>query len=177
MIKLTKKLLATLTLVIPLTLVILWILLPVQVLANPGLEVTAPSVVTLTTLYGLSSVDATVASGGTGGTVLSTDGGYTLRITSSDPDGRMSKDGLGVTDLAAALKVTAALVQGDGAPITTGSSVIGVAVTSGTLLTVGGTLASAPGANNINLSVAQPRQTTGTPGTYSYILTWTVSAN
>jgi len=173
MIKLTK--LATLTLVI-LCILILGILLPVQVLANPGLEVTAPSAITLGSLYGTAGdVEGT---SGTPGTVLCTDaGGYTLNVTSNDPDGIMSLDGQHVTDLVAALKVTAVLVEGDGAPITTGSSVTSVPVLTISDLTVGATSAPAAGVNNITLSVAQPRQTTGTEGAYSITLTWTVTVN
>ncbi len=175
MIKLTKKLLATLTLVI-LCILTLRILLPVQVLANPGLEVTAPSPnIVLGSVYGTTG--NVTGTSGTPGTVLSTDGGYTLKVRSNDPDGNMSLGGLGVTDLAAALKVTAALVQNTGAPITTGSSVTGVAVTSGTPLTVGATSASSAGVNNITLSVSQPKQTTGTTGGYSITLTFTATAN
>lgn len=175
MIKLTKQVIATLTLVI-LGIVILYTLLPVKVLANPLLEVTAPSPITLGSLYGTTGdVEDT---SGTPGTVLCTDaGGYTLKITSNDPDGIMSLDGAHVTDLVAALKVTAALVQGDGAPITTGSSVTGVPVLTTSDLTVGATSAPDADVNNITLSVAQPPQTTGTAGSYSITLTFTATAN
>jgi hypothetical protein len=173
-IKLSKKLLATLTLVI-VCIVILCIVLPAKVLANPGLEVIAPSAIALGSLYGTTG-DVTGAAG-TPGTVLSTDSGYTLKITSSDPEGKMSLDGLGVTDLATALKVTAALIQNTGAPVTTGSSVTGVPVLTTSDLTVGATSAPSAGVNNITLSVAQPKQTTGTTGGYSITLTFTATAN
>jgi len=142
------------------------------------LTITPPEVIALGSLYGT----ATPATGTSdpAGSVLCTDpDGYALTIASDDSGGYMSLDGAGATDLAAVLEVTAALVQGDGAAVTGGTAITDATVTS-TPAAMGSTTAGAPeddGENSITLSVSQAPQIIGAPGAYSYILTFTASAN
>ncbi len=142
------------------------------------LEITPPSAISLGDLYGTTGdVSGTSA---TPGTVLSTYvGGYNLTIKSDDATGYMGLGGQAGADLAAVLKVTPSIVTDTGATVTN-AGLTGVTVVTATPQEVGTTSAPAPetgGTNSITLTVEQPRQTTGTTGAYSYILTWTVTSN
>jgi len=141
------------------------------------LDVTAPSAIDLESLYGeTGDVEGTSV---TPGTVLSLMNatGYSLAIKSDKSDGIMQETGSG--KLADALRVTADLVDGTGAPAT---QVIGddVDMTASDQV-VGTTAASSPtetGTNSITLSVKQAKQITGVAGaTYSLTLTFTATAN
>jgi hypothetical protein len=141
------------------------------------LSITAPSAITLGSLYGATG-DATGTSG-TPGTVLSlmNPTGYKLEINSNKTDGKMQET---TGKLDTVLRVTADLVTGTGA---TATQVIAddVTVLDTPLQIVGTTAASSPtetGTNSITLSVAQAKQITGVAGaTYTLTLTFTVTAN
>jgi hypothetical protein len=164
-----------LTVALALAALIMWALWPLTASANPEtLEVTAPSPITLGSLYGATGYATGTSS--TSGTVLCEGyaNGYTLKINSNKADGIMQEPGN--QKLANALLVTADLVDGTGASAT---QVIAddVTVTTG-LQEVGHTTASSSGTNNIALSVKQAKQITGVPGaTYSLTLTFTASVN
>jgi hypothetical protein len=138
------------------------------------LEIADPSAITLGEIYG-STGDA-AGTGGTGGTVTCTEPtGYNLTISSSDADGKLKKDGTGA-QLANALKVTASLNTGAGAEVTQ-TSITDAAVKDDPVTPLGSTTTGSTGANTITLSVAQPKQITGTAGSYSITLTFTATAN
>jgi len=151
-------------------------LCPLPAAADPDtLEVTAPSNITLDSLYGTGDATGTSTPDGSvacyGGASL----GYTLSITSDKDDGIMTSNG---NTLLAPLKVTAVLEKGTGADVTSTGHPTDEAVTT-TPITVGSTSAPAPtedGKNNITLSVKQARQTSGAAGEYSLILTFTATA-
>ena len=146
-------------------------LCPLPAAADPGtLEVTAPSSITLGSLYGTG--DATNSSATPGSVKCEGYPGYTLTIKSDDDDGKMYS---GANKLAAPLKVTAVLEKGTGADVTSGGTLTDVVVTR-EQQTVGGTNESSTGTNNIALSVSQARQTSGAAGEYSLILTFTATA-
>ena len=149
-------------------------LCPLPASADPDtLEVTAPSNITLDSLYGTGDATGTSATPGT--VKCNSTNGYTLTINSSDADGKMFINSS--TKLAAPLKVTSTLEKGTGADVTSGGTLTDVVVTR-EQQTVGGTNESSTGTNNITLSVSQARQTTGAAGaTYSLILTFTATAN
>jgi len=152
-----------------------WVLWPITAAANPEtLEVTAPSSITLGSLYGATGY--ATGTSATSGTVLCEGyaNGYTLKIHSNKADGMMQEPGSG--KLVADLKVTADLVNGAGAPVT---QVIGDDISVTTVLQeVGHTAAPSSSMNNIALSVKQAKQITGVPGaTYSLTLTFTASPN
>jgi hypothetical protein len=148
------------------------------VLALGAIEVTGPGAISIPSLYGTG--DAVGTSGTSHGTVLCTSaGGYKLYISSDKGDGKM-EDGAVPTPhkLLGALKVTPTLVTNTGATVG-GGPLSGVVVTT-TQQEVGSTGAGSPteaGLNWIDLSVAQPKQITGDPGTYQIVLTFTATAN
>ena len=141
------------------------------------LEVTAPTNISLGSLYG-STGDAS-GSAATPGTVLClmNASGYTLKVNSNKTDGKMQESGNGKLD--AVLRVTPTLVTGTGATVTN-AGLSDVTVLDTPLQTVGTTAASSPsetGTNSITLS-KQAKQITGVAGgTYSLTLTFTASAN
>ena len=144
-------------------------------LPEASLEITAPSDITLDSLFGTGSA---TGSSTLSGTVLCLmyEGGYTLKIKSDNSTGAMYS---GENKLDAALKVTATLEKGDGADVTSGDTLTDVVVTTSEQ-TVGSTSEPAPtadGKNDITLSVSQARQTAGVAGTYSLTLTFTATAN
>ena len=161
-----------LTVALALAALIAGALCPLPAGADPDtLEVTAPSDITLGSLYGTG--DATGTSATNGSVKCDYANGYTLTIKSSDADGKMYS---GANKLAAPLKVTAVLADGTGATVTNTGNPTDAAVTT-TPTTVGGTDASSTGTNVITLSVSQARQTAGVAGTYSLTLTFTATAN
>ena len=100
-------------------------LCPLPAAADPGtLEVTAPSSITLGSLYGTG--DATNSSATPGSVKCEGYPGYTLTIKSDDDDGKMYS---GANKLAAPLKVTAVLEKGTGADVTSGGTLTDVVVT------------------------------------------------
>lgn len=149
----------------------------------PVLTLTVPSAVTLANLYGSSGDEVGTT---TVGTVLSTlAGGYTLYLASNQAEGKLMLGGSGTTTLNQPLKIrptspgTALLATGTGAAVTGAAWAANAAATT-TATIVGATAGSGPdgtGTNTITLTVAQPKQATGASGTYSYILTWSISAN
>ena len=159
-----------LTVALALAALIAGALCPLPAGADPDtLEVTAPSNITLGSLYGTGNATGTSA---TNGTVLCDYAlGYTLKIKSDNSTGAMYS---GDNMLAAPLKVTAVLSTGDGAEVTQVMSPDQVVTMSEQ--TVGWTNASSTGTNNIALSVSQARQTSGAAGEYSLILTFTATA-
>ncbi len=147
------------------------------------LTLTVPGAVTLANLHGSSSVDE---AGTSSGTVLSTlADGYTLYLQSNQAEGKLMLGGSGAT-LNQPLKIrptspgTVLLDTGTGAEVVVGSAWVLDAAATTTPTIAGATAVGGSddtGTNTITLNVAQPKQATGTPGTYSYILTWTLSAN
>ncbi len=90
----------------------------------------------------------------------------------------MSLNGAGSTVLDAPLLVTSALSKGSGGEVSPGSPPSGVFVgTQDITMGTGLSGADATEQNDISLSVSQARQTTGTAGTYTLTLTYTVTSN
>ena len=140
-----------------------------------SLEITAPTNITLDTLYGAGDA---IGSSTTNGSVACYGGpssGYTLSIKSDDADGKMFINSS--TKLDAALLVTATLANGTGATVTPTGYPDNQAVN-----TTGGDMGSTTEStetnvtkNDITLSVSQAKQLTGVAGDYSINLTFTAT--
>ena len=147
-------------------------------LPSASITITAPSGITLGSLYG--STGDTTGSSATPGTVLSlmNASGYTLKINSNKTDGKMQEPGSGKLD--AVLRVTPTLATGTGAEATN-SALTDATILDTPLQTVGTTAASSPsetGTNTISLSVKQAKQIGGVAGgSYTLTLTFTATAN
>ena len=136
-----------------------------------SLEITAPTNITLDTLYGTGDA---IGSSTTNGSVACYGGpslGYTLSIKSDNANGKMMS---GANELDAALLVTATLANGTGAEVIPTAYPDNEAVN-----TTGGDMGSTTEStetnvtNDITLSVSQARQLTGVAGDYSINLTFT----
>ena len=138
------------------------------------IEVTAPTNITLGSLYGASG---TVDMSATNGSVKCSGGvsaGYTLKINSDDAAGKMFINV--TTKLDAALLVTSRIWKGDGADVTNTTYPNNEFVNT-TGANIGSTTAPSDGTNDITLDVSQAKQATGVAGNYSLNLTFTATAN
>ena len=139
-----------------------------------SLEITAPTNITLGSLFGTGYSNNSATNGSVacyGGPSI----GYTLSIKSDNSTGKMFN---GTNALDAALLVTATLATGTGATVTPTAYPDNEAVN-----TTGGDMGSTTEStetnvtNDITLSVSQAKQTTGVAGDYSLTLTFAASVN